>query len=189
MWLYINYAVRYQCARFTSHGGTEFLSSCSVLFLFSVCFHAFHGNLSFSILSSNSYDNGMPVARSRFSAWHSAENIGRSPVACSHASLLDGYWMSGTVFSSLLCSIYLSWRMLITCRHTHRHEAHRWRWTQRSDPPGLSHMQRVFISLQSCFRSGWYDKYHNGFNRLNICRIFLSWLLSMMGFWCLRLIE
>jgi len=55
----------------------SYTSFWSVLFLFSVCFHAFHWKLSFSVLGSNSYNNEMPVTRSRFSAWHSAENIER----------------------------------------------------------------------------------------------------------------
>jgi len=55
----------------------EFLSSCSILFLFSAYFHAFYRILSFNALGSNSYNNDITVAKPRFSVWHSAW---RSPI-------------------------------------------------------------------------------------------------------------
>jgi len=107
----------------------EFLFFSNVLFLFSACFHAFHRNLSFIVLGSNSYKNEMSVARSRFSAWHSAENIERSlvdrrewPVRPFLSSTGTECSIPWTVFSSLLCSIYHNWKILSARSHTHRHK-------------------------------------------------------------------
>jgi len=40
----------------------------------------FHRNILFSVLDLNLYNNEMPVARPRFSTWHSIEKIERSAV-------------------------------------------------------------------------------------------------------------
>jgi len=118
--LCISYAFKLQYARFM-----KFLSFCNVSFLFSACFHAFHKNLSFSVLDSNSHNNEMSVAKPRFSVWNSIETIGRSPVDRQEWPARTFLFSTDTgcsVFSFLLCSIYHDWRMLTACSYIYYHK-------------------------------------------------------------------
>jgi len=86
-----------------------FMFFSNVLFLFSACFHAFHRNLSFIDLDSYSYNKEMSVTRSCISAWHSAENIRRSPV---DRREWPAYWFlssmdTGCIFFVVM--LHLSW--------------------------------------------------------------------------------
>jgi len=133
----------------------EFLFSCNVFFLFSACFYTFHRNLSFSV----QIHIIIPVSRPRFLAWYYLLRIldGRlliienSPLTC--FSPRSGYSVSCTIFSSLLCSIYHIWRILMIRSFIHSHklsaDARRKREERAQTHPALevSHMRRVFTSV------------------------------------------
>jgi len=101
----------------------EFLSSSSILFLFSVCFNIFHRNISFNVLGSNSYIDGMPVAKLRFQLKNRASADRREwPTLLLLSSTGTGCSVSCTIFSSFLRSIY-DWGILTlsltdTCANT-----------------------------------------------------------------------
>jgi len=99
-------------------------SSCyNILILFFTCLHAFYRNFPFDVLGSYSYI-GMSVARVRFSAWHSTQNVVKSLIDSRRKLTpnINECWESDLLHNFLYVVLHHGCRILTTYTRTHDHK-------------------------------------------------------------------